>query len=211
MATRGKKATAPKYDLELLKAIVAATVANSFVYTSVTENGPLIAEGLVEINEGLKDESGAKVATRATAKGVEVVGPAQAETQTPTADAFNAGQSANKENEGNSNMTIETPQAAPAVKTKFAVVTSVPIPTAKRGAGAGLYPFDTLPVNGSFFVPATAEKPTPAKSLASTVSSATKRYAESDKRVFIVRSVSDGAAWGDEYKGVAGAGVWRQS
>lgn len=40
------------------------------------------------------------------------------------------------------------------------------------------YPFDGLSVGGYIFVAATADKPNPAKSLASTVSAATARYAE---------------------------------
>ncbi len=40
------------------------------------------------------------------------------------------------------------------------------------------YPFDALEVNKSFHIPATEKRPNPAKSLASTVSAATKKYAE---------------------------------
>ena len=74
-----------------------------------------------------------------------------------------------------------------------------------------MYPFDALNVRQSFFVPNTEDKPNAAKSLASTVSSATARYAEvvegqfktnkkgeqvpvtRETRKFVVRSVEGGA------------------
>lgn len=60
----------------------------------------------------------------------------------------------------------------------FVIEDNIPLPGAKRGGrGKTIYPFDALAVNQSFHVPATAENPNPAKSLASTVSSATARYA----------------------------------
>ena len=42
---------------------------------------------------------------------------------------------------------------------------------------ASIYPFDKLAVGQSFFIPATDERPDPAKSLASTVANASKRFA----------------------------------
>lgn len=76
--------------------------------------------------------------------------------------------------------TLETPMtetvtAAPS--SGFTIDTDIPVPSQRGGKGGEKYPFDNLPVNGSFFVPATAENDNPAKSLASTVSSATARYA----------------------------------
>lgn len=66
----------------------------------------------------------------------------------------------------------------PAISSAFAIEDGVPMPTfAARGRRSNMYPFDALNVGQSFFVPATVEKPNPAKSLASTVSSATARYA----------------------------------
>ena len=60
----------------------------------------------------------------------------------------------------------------------FVLEDNVPMPKSGRGGRKGdTYPFDKMAVNQSFFIAATAEKPNPAKAMASTVSSATARYA----------------------------------
>jgi hypothetical protein len=111
-------------------------------------------------------------------------------------------------------------------KPGFVLETGIVPPAAKRTgrAASSLYPFDKMEAGQSFFVPATEAKPEPAKSLASTVSSATARFAElvtnedgspkmkinrkkkevqetKNTRVFIVREV--------EENGVKGARVFR--
>lgn len=117
--------------------------------------------------------------------------------------------------------TVENPA------TQFAIEDDVKIPAIKRkGPANSVYPFDALEVGQSFFVPATEDMPNPGKSLASTVSSASKRYATENgtriinrrnretnemhqvevpayeyERKFIVRTV--------EENGVKGARVWR--
>lgn len=62
----------------------------------------------------------------------------------------------------------------------FAIITNAVPPESKRGAGrvAGpsKYPFDAMPVNGSFFVPVSDETPEPLKTLGSAVSNATNKY-----------------------------------
>ena len=83
---------------------------------------------------------------------------------------------------------------------KFERIVLDKLPEINRGGNkSDSYPFADLvaPTKDgkydSFLVPATEAKPNPAKSLASTVASATKRYASSDKRVFTVRKhVVDG-------------------
>lgn len=105
----------------------------------------------------------------------------------------------------------------------FKIEDSIPVPTISgRGRGGNVYPFDTMEVGHSFFVAADESKPNPAKSLASTVSSATARYAVPSEdgatktnkagevvpvmvktRKFFVRSV--------EEDGVKGARVWRSA
>lgn len=132
-----------------LALIVAATQAGSFHYTTEAEHGPLIAEGLVEVNPEMKEEGTGKLATRATAKGIEQAGAGSA-----------------------------APAAAP--KPVFTLEKAALPPVSGRGrtAGSERYPFSEMEVGHSFFIPASAEMPEPAKSLASTVSGATKRYAE---------------------------------
>ncbi len=50
----------------------------------------------------------------------------------------------------------------------------------------------------SFFIPATEDKPNPSKSMASTVSSANKRFRKegADGRQFSVKAVKSGVAYG---------------
>lgn len=105
----------------------------------------------------------------------------------------------------------------------FLIENDVPIPAISargRGRGGDVYPFKVLAVGQSFFVPNSESKPNAAKSLASTVCSATARYAvpaedgstKTNKkgevvpvmvktRMFVVRRV--------EEDGVKGARVWR--
>ena len=175
-----------------LESIVAATQAGSFVYTAAAVHGPLIEAGFVEINPAMADENGA-IATRSTEKG---------NSQVMTA-------------------TNQTQAAAPAVKAGFVIETGVTMPAISgRGRSGCSYPFDQMEVNQSFFVAASESKPNPAKSLASTISSANARYAVPvtdgstrttkkgavvpatvETRKFVVRSVTE--------NGVAGARVWR--
>ena len=198
-----KKTAAKKTAVVGLAEIVAAG-ANG-LFTAVAVHGPLVEAGLVEINPGMIDENG-NVATRATQKGIEsldsaatVADNATSETKTATAE-------------------IGTTQKA---KTMFKIENSVPVPTISgRGRGGNVYPFDQLEVGQSFFVVNDESKPNAAKSLASTVSSATARYAVPsadgatktnkagetvpvmvETRKFVVRSV--------EENGVKGARVWR--
>lgn len=139
-----KKSEAPALDLA---AIIAATAAGSFVYTSVEAHAKALESGLVEVNPSMTNEAG-ELATRATQAGI---------------DSMNAPQ-----NES----------AAPARKSAFTIDDGIPLaPVTGRGRGGETYPFEKLAVGQSFFVPNTAEKPNVAKSLASTVSSATRRFA----------------------------------
>lgn len=175
-----------------LENVVEATKAGTFVYTSAAVHVPLIEAGLVEINPAMTNEAG-EIATRATQKGIETV---------------------------TSNTTQET--AAPvAASTGFVVEAGVPMPSISgRGRTGTTYPFDKMEPGHSFFVPNSEDKPNAAKSLASTVSSATARYTVPaadgstktnkageqvpvmvETRKFVVRSV--------EENGVKGARVWR--
>lgn len=171
---------------------IVAAGANG-LYTRPEVHGPLVEQGFVELNPAGPNESG-ETLTRATQKGIESMNTAT-NTAAPAA-------------------------SAPASAASFAIEDGIAMPTASgRGRGGNVYPFDALNVGQSFFVPNTEYKPNAAKSLASTVSSATARYAEvvegqfktnkkgeqvpvtRETRKFVVRSV--------EENGVKGARVWR--
>lgn len=184
-----------------LENVVAATVAGSFVYTSASVHVPLIEAGLAEINPAISNEAG-ELATRATQKGIETV--SSTTTQETAA--------------------VETAAATVAPVTAssgFAIEAGIAMPSISgRGRTGTTYPFDKMEPGNSFFVPNSEDKPNVAKSLASTVSSATARYAVPaadgstkankageqvpvmvETRKFVVRSV--------EENGVKGARVWR--
>lgn len=174
---KGKK-NAPALDMA---AVVAATQAGSFVYTSAEAHASALANGLVEVNESMKNDAG-ELATRATQKGIDSMSQSNA------------------------------PAAQATSKPTFAIEDGIALaPVTGRGRGGETYPFHKLAVGQSFFVPNTAEKPNVAKSLASTVSSATRRYAEviegqtrkdrkgnevpalRETRKFVLRAVEGGA------------------
>src|ERR1044072_4568348 len=113
---------------------------------------------------------------------------------------------------GIASMSQNEQKSAPAAKQTFQIEDGIELaPVVGRGRGAETYPFDQLKVGQSFFVPNTPEKPNVAKSLASTVSSGSRRYAtesEGETRVdrkgntvpkleysrkFVVRAVEGGA------------------
>ena len=205
MATKksAAKKTAEIATVIGLAEIVAAGANGMFVPESVY--APLIEAGLVEINPAMTDENGF-VATRATQAGIESLDSGAIVVDNATTEA-------NSE-------TAETGETQK-VKTMFKIEDSIPVPAISgRGRGGNVYPFEVLAVGQSFFVPNSESKPNAAKSLASTVSSATARYAVPaedgstktnkkgevvpvmvETRKFVVRSV--------EEDGVKGARVWR--
>lgn len=139
-----KKPTKAQINAALV-AIVAAGADGTFTQPDI--HGPLVTEGLVEINAGVTNENG--VATRATQKGIDMV-----------------------------NNSTKAPQAQ-APKPSYELQQAALPPITGRGRSSGSeYPFDQMEVGQSFFVAASADRPEPGKSLASTVSAATKRYAE---------------------------------
>jgi len=192
-----------KAQADKLAAIVAATNSDAgMCYMTEKSVQVLVDAGYVECNIAMTNPDDVKqVAVRATPTGMayDPVKPAQPEGTT----------------------TMES------LETAFAIEDGVKIPTIKRtGSATSIYPFDALEVGQSFFVSATEDMPSPGKSLASTVSSASKRYAIENgtrtinrrnkasgemeqvevpaydyERKFMVRSV--------EENGVKGARVWR--
>jgi hypothetical protein len=148
----------------------------------------------VQINEAMIDAATGNVAVKPTEKLLALVGN--------VSDPF-AGTTA----------AATTTTEALKAKTLFVVETGVVLPAIKRGGiKESVYPFNVMEVNQSFFIPASAEHPNPAKTLASTVASATRRHAIVDTsgklrknkkgedvpatintKVFTIRAVEGGA------------------
>jgi hypothetical protein len=197
----------------MLAKIAEATLDQTQGFAMV-KNGAtsaMLAEaGLIELNPQMIE--GDKIAARTTDAGV---------------DTYQNGDSVEPVNEDNQPANEPATNQGTKPMTEFSIDTGVPVPAIKRsGAATSIYPFDALEVGQSFFVPATEDMPNPGKSLASTVSSASKRYATETgtreltrknrttgeqetvtvptytyERKFMVRSV--------EENGVKGARVWR--
>ena len=145
-------------DHNVLKNIVDATKAGSFVYVSPMASQPMTSHNppLVEVNTAMVDpEDNTKFATRAT----------------PHAEVHLA--------------SLAAAPAAAAGETsapKFEILTGATLPPSKKrgGSSAGaptIYPFADLPIGGSFFVPGTEKHPDPVKTLGSTVSAQNRKYA----------------------------------
>lgn len=186
-----KKLTAG--DKSLLATIIAA-MANAdapFHMATPAEVKNLVDNGMVETNNEITD--GDKVAVRATEKG-------QAEAPAPST------------NEGNNNTVTDTNTAANAAS-PFAIIEGAVLPEGRAPRSSSVYPFETMNVGQSFFVPATEDKPNPAKSLASTISSANKRFSKdgADGRKFTVKPVKAGVAYGAFTAPADGALVQRAS
>lgn len=152
-----KKAAAPAAAVvsPLLLNIVGFGVTGGYVAKSA-ELAALVAEGKVE--QGPDDANG-NAAVRATAAGIAAAtSPAAAAPAAFVAPAV----------------------AEEAPKRVFSLVMGVvPAPRQRGGnKGKSIYPFGEMQVGHSFFIPATADKPEPWKSLASTATSATRRYDE---------------------------------
>ena len=163
MATKksaGKKTAATVAVIGLAE-IVAAGANGMFVPESVY--APLVEAGLVEINPGMTDENG-YVATRATQKGIESLDSAATVADNATSEATSE-----------TAVTGKTEK----VKTMFQIKkrSEVNVIKSARGRQGVQYPFDELEPGDCFFVANSEDKPNAAKSLASTVSSATARYA----------------------------------
>lgn len=202
------KKSAAKKTAEIATVIglaeIVAAGANG-LFTPAAVHGPLVEAGLVEINPAMVNEAG-EIATRATQAGIESLDSGAIVADNATSEA---------------NSAIAETGKTEKVKSMFKIEDSIPVPTISgRGRGGNVYPFDQLEVGQSFFVANSEDKSNAAKSLASTVSSATARYAVPSEdgatktnkagevvpvmvetRKFVVRSV--------EEDGVKGARVWR--
>jgi hypothetical protein len=200
-----KKSAGKKTAVVVIGLAEIVTAGANGLFTPAAVHGPLVEAGLVEINPAMVNEAG-EIATRATQAGIESL-------DSGATVADNATSEANSE-------TAETGKTKK-VKTMFKIEDIIPVPTIYcRGRGGNVYPFDQLEVGQSFFVANSEDKPNAAKSLASTVSSATARYAVASEdgatktnkkgesvpvmvktRIFLGRKV--------EENGVKGVRVWR--
>lgn len=214
MATKPKK-TASVINLALLAAIGNGTFANTFVHVQPAEAKPMVDALLIEQNPTVVDAAGA-LATRTTPAGVayltEHAGEVKAAAAASTAAAASGSNGA---------------AAADTQVSAFVMVDDFELPAQRRtGPSRGeTYPFAKLNVGQAFFIPATADKPNPERSYASTVTSAKNRYAKeiegqtrlnrkgrtvpqvTYERDFAIRRLDDGKAFGQP--GVAGAVVKR--
>lgn len=113
---------------------------------------PLLAQGLIEVNTADVDANGL-AAARLTDAGQAAIAA------------------------------VPAPVVAGEATSAFAIITNAVLPASKRGnrLGSGApakYPFATMEVGNSFFVPATADTPNPLKTLGSTVAVQNHRYSE---------------------------------
>lgn len=142
---------------ELLKFIASETtkpngVGHALAPKNLVDKIQKLEPGLVEI-KGTVDPGG-NIPVSATIKGVEASGG--------TVPAANES-AASESDDSTSEFVLESGFAPP--------------PINRGGLKGSVYPFDRMSVGHSFFVAATTDNAEPAKGLASTVSSANRRYA----------------------------------
>lgn len=195
-----------KANLELLNEVIdEIDVEVGYAYLDETRYTSLVKAGLIEVNTSMQDEDG-NSAVRLTDKGKEhmttdkTVAPAEIEIVTPDVET---------------DAPVEKPKATRAtVSPEDIAIASVEIPmpekTASERAGRSRYPFDALEVNQSFFVADADNKQPRFRNMKATVSKRNKDNEEAGRvERFEVRNIQDGAAWGEQYAGKTGAGVWR--
>ena len=153
----GHRAADPVAVIGLAEIVAAG--ANG-IYTSPEVHSSLLEAGLVEINTAMTNEAG-EIATRATQAGIE---------------SLDKGNS----NADNTNSQTAETGTTKKVKTMFQIkkgFSALNITIKGRGRGGKVYPFEQLEIDEYFFVANSEDKPNAVKSLASTVSCATARYA----------------------------------
>lgn len=163
-----KKLTAG--DRSLLATIVLAmTNADApFHFATAAEVKNLLDNDMVEVNNEITD--GDKVAVRATEKGqAEAPAPANTEGTNNTVTDTNTNTAA---------ATGATGATAAASTAKFEIISNAgaQFSAGRTRKAATMYDFDAMNVGDIIFVPNSEDKPDAAKSLASTISSANKRF-----------------------------------
>lgn len=191
-----KRASTRKSVDHLGAAVTAMTTGQPYMATP-SDMAPLLSDprgALVEFNDQVRD--GDKIAYRATPLGAQIHanGGAGAPQSQPAAWGT-----------GPANPAPSNPQAQQGQQTTGQMMqfdTGIAIPSPRRGGkGSPVYGFEHMSVGHSFFVPSSNDNPNPAKRIASTVSSATKRL---DPKKFVVRSVDETSQGRGK-----GARVWR--
>lgn len=197
---------APVIDDKLLTSIVEATDGPiGYGFGHPDHLRPLAEAGLVLTNNATLHDDGVQIAVKATPDGVARVAAAQraADGATfdqpapvappswgppPVAAAVVPPVAAAPVQAAPVPASAPTPMPAPSAVTPvaaggfaYALDDNVPLPAARavRGAPrATIYPFQIMQIGQSFFIPATTDAPKPWTSFASSVSSASNRYAE---------------------------------
>lgn len=158
-----------KQLMDLLAFIVTGTLSaagGANVPANLAEKIEKLEPGLISPKSGATTDPAGNLLVYATSKGVAAI---QGDNPAPA-------------------------QPAAASTSQFVLETGHELPLSKRGGvKADVYPFKDMKVGQSFFVPATEDRPNPAKSMASTASSASKRYkANGLKFVVRARTTADG-------------------
>lgn len=173
-----------KRAIKVLSLVVAATKIGPDGFLAVSEKDLALLRNeptFILVNEAMGKNEKGEFAVRASDAGIAASDAVAAVAATP---------------------------AAPAAKLEFEIESGVALPATQRGGNhrGDTYPFAKLEVGQSFVVAATEAKPNPAKSLASTVSAATRRYKTDEiKRKFTLRPV----VAGQNGEKVTGARVFR--
>jgi hypothetical protein len=166
-------------EKELLLAAANAARNNTIIYADASATALLVAQGLLEGNPAFVDPANGNIAFRPTAAGMTLANQLSVPAETLDQRAFRIAAS----------------------HPGFQRVTGFLAPQKSRRKvplGSRKYDFDTLELNEGLFIPATEEMPNPKKSLASSVSSANRKYAEfNPPRYFRTYRAEAGQVFGD--------------
>lgn len=150
----------------------------------------------VESNPEMKDPADPnKIAFRATAAGVKL-------------SAENAAKSAPPAGAATATAGANTGATDTATDSEFVLEDGISIPPLRRGGrGTGrAYPFASMGVGQSFFIPKTDDNPKPSKRIAAVVSTASKNL---DPKKFKVQAVVEAIPGGAAGATREGARIWR--
>jgi hypothetical protein len=160
---------------KFLKDAHAATMAGSFIYATRGQMQALLDAGLVECNEAVAE--GNKIAWRTTMLGnVHPVNMPEIATQSDLPSESGAA-TQETQNETSGEAPHETGRKVMNYELKKVANLDEFLKTSKTGR-ASKYPFDAMEVGDAFDIEPTAETPEPWKTLASSINTASKRYAK---------------------------------